>query len=122
MKHLSLQLTVLLLGAIPLAASALDYGPERALLAANTGVAPAAVMPPRATVADVESGAGSDDTVDAATATPRVAPSSRTQPAVESPANRSAPIRDQARGAEPPPRVHDAHPPSWRSLLPGSIQ
>jgi hypothetical protein len=120
MKHLTSWLTVLALGAVPLSAAALDYGPNRPLLAVENG---APQMP------DVNAHAGSAariakpdvaevDAVDAAPAMPRVAP-------VAAP---GAPRSGQAPSASNKPRGKIAKPAtapspaSWQSLLPGSIQ
>ncbi|MGH8214621.1 MAG: hypothetical protein ACREPZ_02855, partial [Rhodanobacteraceae bacterium] len=79
MKHLSSWLTVLVLGAVPLSAAALDYGPNRPLLAVENGAPQmpdvharaestgAMAKPDVASVAEV-------DPSDAAPAIPRVTP------------------------------------------------
>ncbi|HET7611306.1 MAG TPA: hypothetical protein VFK29_05920 [Rhodanobacteraceae bacterium] len=123
MKHLTSWLTVLLLGAVPLSAAALDYGPNRPLLAvengapqmpdvnAHAGSAAPMAKPDVASVAEV-------DAIDAAPAMPRVAP-------VAAP---GAPRPGQAPSASNKPRSKIARPAtapspaSWQSLLPGSIQ
>ncbi|MGH8214902.1 MAG: hypothetical protein ACREPZ_04330 [Rhodanobacteraceae bacterium] len=126
MKHLTLWVTVLVLGAMPLAAAALDYGPNRPLLAVENGAphAPdaqaraestgAMAKPDVASVADVEA--------EASDAAPVVAP--RVTPATSP----GAPRPGQAPSASNKPRSKIARPAtapspaSWQSLLPGSIQ
>jgi hypothetical protein len=123
MKHLSLCLTVLVLGAAPLTAAALDYGPDRPLLAAENGAPqlPSAQTRtesmgtmPKPDVAEVDSGGGAE----AAPAVPRVAPVASpgvTRPAPEA----SASNKPRSRIAKP---ATAPTPASWQSLLPGSIQ
>lgn len=123
MKHLSLCLTVLALGALPLTAAAFDYGSNRPLLAAENGPPqlPGAQLHgsstgrmPKPDVADIESGDGAEP----APAVPRNAPAAT--PGVARPAPQtSARDKPRARIAEP---ASAPTPASWQSLLPGSIQ
>lgn len=128
MKHLSMRLTVLLLGGLPLAAAALDYGPNRPLLAAENGApqlpgaraqaaSPGALPSPDTTEASV------DETPDSSAAALRVAPSAA------SPAAPAALPRSHGPSASNKPATATqgkaavpSDPASWRSLLPGSIQ
>lgn len=124
MKHLSLWVTVLALGSVPLTAAAFDYGPNRPLLAAENGApqlpgaqqtrAESLGSMPKPDVAEVDSGGGAE----AAPAAPRMAPASSpgvTRPAPET----SASNKLRSRIAEP---ATAPTPASWQSLLPGSIQ
>lgn len=123
MKHLSLGLTVLVLGAVPLTAAALDYGSNPPLLAAETGAphlpgaqlhASAMGTMPRPDVAEADNA----DDAEAAPAAPRIAPSQ--SPGVTRPApDTSASIKPRSRVATPSTAPSPA---SWQSLLPGSIQ
>lgn len=127
MKHLSMWLTVLLLGALPLAAAALDYGPERPLLAANEGVAQAPGMQMQATSRDARAipGVGEStsmaDAPGRALASSQVAPPGPSRPAAV-PSGSEVSARNKPRPAVPTHPDAETHPPSWRSLLPGSIQ
>ncbi|HLI18149.1 MAG TPA: hypothetical protein VKV22_07765 [Rhodanobacteraceae bacterium] len=129
MKHLSLCLTVLLLGGVPLAAAAVDYGPNSILLAAeNTAPqlpgAPVrsgnAIPKPDMMAADAEDGGGASD-AGAAPIQQRVAPSASTPRANQAPHSPgpSASNKPHAPAAQPVPVPFT---PSWQSLLPGSIQ
>lgn len=123
MKHLSLCLTVLALGALPLTAAAFDYGSNRPLLAAETGApqlpgaqshASSMGAMAKPDVSDADSGDGAE----AAPAAPRVAPSQT--PGVTRPTpDTSASIKPHTRIAPP---ATAPTPTSWQSLLPGSIQ
>jgi len=123
MKHLSLCLTVLALGALPLTAAAFDYGSNRPLLAAENGApqlpgaqlhgSPTGTMQ-KPDVADIESSDGAET----GPVVPRNAPAA--SPGVTRPAPRtSARNAPRARIAKP---ATAPTPPSWQSLLPGSIQ
>lgn len=125
MKHLSLCVTVLLLGGVPLTAAALDYGPNAPLLAAET----ASPQLPGSQVHAVAHGEmpqsdamTADDGNDAASSpsTQHVAPSSSARPGptqhVPGPAASNKPRGSSAHPTPVPPTA------SWQSLLPGSIQ
>lgn len=129
MKHLSLWLTVVLLGAMPLAAAAFDYGPNQPLLAANASVpqlpgaqvrAAAEGSLPRgdvlATNADDTSAPATDSTSRARQATTPTA--SATRPTRNGTATNSKP-RQAPPLVTPEPLPTQA---TWQSLLPGSIQ
>lgn len=124
MKHPSLYLTVLLLGAVPLAAAALDYGPNRTLLAAENG----APQLPGAQVRAASMGAmpkpdavEADDTSVAPTVAPRVTPSA-SSPA-SAPRNHGPTASNKPRAAAQPNKpATEPGPATWQSLLPGSIQ
>jgi hypothetical protein len=122
MKHLSLLLTVLFAGGIPLTAAALDYGAGQPLLAAENGA------PHLPALRNGTTGTGvaghprvSGDTADDASAT--VAHRARTESShtiavpVRHPQTVSAKADKQQAGAHESPGE-----PSWQSLLPGSIQ
>lgn len=121
MKHLSLCLTVLALGALPLTAAAFDYGSNRPLLAAENGAPqlPGAQLHGSSTGTmpkpdiDIESGNGAE-------AVP-VSPNARAvSPGVTRPAPQtSASNKTRTRIASP---ATAPTPASWQSLLPGSIQ
>lgn len=123
MKHLSLGLTVLLLGTVPLTAAAFDYGANRPLLAAENAApqlpgaqlhATAEGTMPKPDVGDVESG----DAAEATPATPRLAPAQTPGVTRTAPAS-SASNKPRSRIAKP---ASAPTPASWQSLLPGSIQ
>lgn len=121
MKHLSLSLTVLVLGAMPLAAAAVDYGPNHPLLAVESGA-------PQLPGVQEHSGAtgpmakpdvtetGGEDAPDAAPAASRTAPSPGITPPLQAPSAGNKP-RNRASESTTAPS-----PASWQSLLPGSIQ
>jgi hypothetical protein len=123
MKHLSSCLTMLVLGAVPLTAAALDYGPNHPLLAAENGApqlpsaqthAESMGTLPKPVVAEVDGGGSAE----AATVVPRVAPVASpgvTRPAPEASASNKARSRIAKPATAPTPA-------SWQSLLPGSIQ
>lgn len=125
MKHLSSWLTVLILGAVPLSAAALDYGPNRSLLAVESGASQ--LSGARASAASMDTAAKPDragatntegDASDALPATPPIAPvvSPGVSRASQPPSQSSKPLRKIAKPATAP------SPASWQSLLPGSIQ
>jgi len=124
MKHLSMWLTVLLLGSLPLAAVALDYGPNRQLLAAENGAPqlPAmqsqAASPGAMTKSEINE-ANANDTPGPASGAPRATPST-SSPATARGTGPTA--SNKQRGQTPPKSVDQLDPASWRSLLPGSIQ
>ncbi|WHZ19654.1 MAG: hypothetical protein OJF55_001803 [Rhodanobacteraceae bacterium] len=128
MKQLSMWLTVLLLGCLPLAAAALDYGPNRPLLAAENGAPPLpgaqtqAASPSASPKPDIAE-AGVDESPDPAPATLRVAPSA-SSPAEAAPAsrNRGPSASNKPAISAPLKPAIEPDPASWRSLLPGSIQ
>ncbi len=129
MKHSSLWLTVLLLAGTPLAAAAVDYGPNAPLLAADTNA-------PQLPGAQVDAAARgempkpdymSPDTNEPAGSAPSAVAPQRMTPSAGSP--HIAPANgNPGPTASNRPRVPAAHPvpqPStatWQSLLPGSIQ
>jgi hypothetical protein len=124
MKHPSLLLTVLILGAVPLTAAALDYGPNQQLLAVENGSPPLPGAQARAAAMGAmpkpdTAEAGDNDAVDASPALPHA----RSTP--------SAPVAarpDHGPSASNKPRSSTSgpatapSPASWQSLLPGSIQ
>lgn len=127
MKHLSLWLTVVLLGAMPLAAAAFDYGPNQPLLAANASVP----QLPGAQVQAAAEGSLSHGDVLAAnaddTSAPAIDGTAHARPATPSgsasrPARNSAVVNSKPRRA--PPVTSEPLPTqaTWQSLLPGSIQ
>ena len=124
MKHLSLLLTVLMLGAMPLTAAALDYGPNRPLLAVDNSVpqlpgtqahtAQIGTMP-KPDVAE----AGDDDTSDALPAAPHTAPPP--SPPIAGQPSHGPSASNKPRNSTTKPTTAPS-PASWQSLLPGSIQ
>ncbi|MGH8124960.1 MAG: hypothetical protein ACREPK_03855 [Rhodanobacteraceae bacterium] len=127
MKHLPLGLTVLLLGAVPLAATAADYGPNCQLLAANNGTQQLSATQTPAAPTDTltKAGAmasGADDAPDVSPIGPRV------PPAASAPASSGLRSRGPMTSSSKPrdnastkPAVEPS-PATWQSLLPGSIQ
>ncbi|HET9818692.1 MAG TPA: hypothetical protein VFP92_05955 [Rhodanobacteraceae bacterium] len=124
MKHLSLLLTVLILGAVPLTAAALDYGPNQPLLVAENGAPPL----PGAQARAVSMGAMPDpgtaeaddhEVADAAPALPRVVATPSHAAAARPDHGPSASNRPHGRATGHPTAPSPA---SWQSLLPGSIQ
>lgn len=124
MKHLSMWLAVLLLGGLPLAATALDYGPNRQLLAAENGAPQPPGMQTQAAApgAMAKSDLGEanvGDTPGPASAAPRVAPVATPSAATRNPGPTAS---NKPRDPTPSKPVDQLDPASWRSLLPGSIQ
>lgn len=124
MKHLSMLLTVLMLGSVPLAAAALDYGPNQPLLAAENGApqAPgmhAHVASTRATPKLYAAETGDDEASDASPEAPRTATAASSLIVQRSGHGPSASNRPQSTVAKP---ATAPSPASWQSLLPGSIQ
>ncbi|HET7931572.1 MAG TPA: hypothetical protein VFL63_09335 [Rhodanobacteraceae bacterium] len=124
MKHWSLWLTVILLGAMPLAAAAFDYGANGPLLAANTSQPQLPGSQLHATEGTLASGdvQADDASAPAVESTPRTrtAPSTASAPR---PVHTSRTVTSKPH--QPPPLV--APDPlqsqaTWQSLLPGSIQ
>lgn len=129
MKHSSLWLTVLLLAGTPLAAAAVDYGPNAPMLAAegNAPQLPGAQVDAAARGEMPKPDYMSPDANEPAGATPStVAPGRMT-------ASGGAPRTTPSTGNPGPtasnrPRMPIAHPvpqpptATWQSLLPGSIQ
>lgn len=129
MKRSLLWLTVLLLAGTPLAAAALDYGPNAPLLAADANApqlpgaqvdAAARGEMPRPDLAPTESdeaGGGLPSTV----APQRMTPSAATPHAPPATGNPGPTASNRARApvAHPAPQPPTA---TWQSLLPGSIQ
>lgn len=125
MKRLSMWLTVLLLGSLPLAAAALDYGPNRQLLAAENGAPqlPLAQSQPAAqgALAKPDLGeTGASETPGPASSMPRAAPSTSLPAAAARDTGPTA--SNKQRGPVQPKPVDQLDPAAWRSLLPGSIQ
>lgn len=127
MKHLSLWLAVTLLGSMPLAAAAFDYGPGQPLLAASGGETRLPGAPAPAADAELPHGdvalAGNDDAGATAgdVAVPRVrapATADNSVPPRHAAATSSKP-RVPPSSARPLPEPQQA---PWQSLLPGSIQ
>ena len=122
MKHLSLWLTVLLLGGLPLTAAALDYGPNRNLLAAENGAPQLPVLQQRdaagAAASRSDMMAASVEDRNPAPAEPRMIAPSASSAAAARPRGPTAsnPLRN-ANPQQPAPG-----PATWQSLLPGSIQ
>ena len=128
MKHLSWSLTVLLLGAVPLTAAALDYGPNRPLLAVENGTPPLPGANARTASMDAlpkpdAMDASADGTPDASPAVSRVTPSTSSPPVTAAPRGHGPSASNKPRSttkakptAEPDPAA------TWQSLLPGSIQ
>jgi hypothetical protein len=120
MKHVPLWLTVLLLGGLPLTAAALDYGPNRTLLAAENGAPQLPVLQQR----DAPNGAmsrpeaASTESPSPSSAEPRMSPSSASAAATARPRGPTA--SNKSRGANPEQPAPG--PATWQSLLPGSIQ
>jgi hypothetical protein len=127
MKRLSPWLAVLILCSVPLTAAALDYGPNRALLAAGADT-------PQLPGAEVRAAArgemprpdvvSEDAAADANTSAPAAPHAIR--PAV-TPSRPGPPIPNPSPSASNKPHTPAAHPApapaaSWQSLLPGSIQ
>jgi hypothetical protein len=124
MKHLSRLLTVLILGAVPLTAAALDYGPNQPLLVAANDAPPLPGAQARAASMGAmpkPDAAEADDheVADIEPALPRV---------VATPSRAAAARRDRGPSASNRPHGTAAghptapSPTSWQSLLPGSIQ
>lgn len=128
MKHLSMWLTVLLLGGLPLAAAALDYGPNRPLLAAENGApqlpgaraqaaAPGTLRSPDITEASI------DETPDSPAPALRMTPSAASSPAAPAlPRSHGPSASNKPATAAQAKTAVQSDPASWRSLLPGSIQ
>lgn len=122
MKHLSRLLTVLILGAVPLTAAALDYGPNQPLLVAANDAPPLpsarSALMGAITKSDPPE-AGDHEVADAAPAQPRVvATPSR---AAAAPPDRGPSASNRPHGKATGHPVAPS-PASWQSLLPGSIQ
>lgn len=127
MKHLSSCLTVLLLGGVPLAAAAVDYGPNSTLLAAET----TAPQLPGAMRAAPGNAIPKPDMVagDAADAGDAVQPiPQRMAPSASAPRPATPTLRSPGPTANNNPHATTTQPmqvpptASWQSLLPGSIQ
>ena len=121
MKHVPLGLTVLLLGGLPLTAAAFDYGPNRTLLAAESGAPQLPVLEQR----DAPNGAmPKPEVMTAASAESPNSSESRTVPLSTAPAAaappRGATASNTSRGTNPEQPAPG--PATWQSLLPGSIQ
>ncbi len=125
MKHLSLLVTVLLAGGLPLTAAALDYGPSRPMLAVETG---APQLPgSRSQSSSFESANrpdSSDDPEAEAEVPAPAAPPRDTRPAATGGEHLRPPGTSSARNKTPPPAkpAHEGTGLSWQALLPGSIQ
>ncbi|MBS0381501.1 MAG: hypothetical protein JSR56_03625 [Proteobacteria bacterium] len=121
MKRLSLCLAVILLGGLPLAAAALDYGPDRPLLAAENGApqlptARESVSAMQVTKPDL---AEPEDTQEATT--PQRMTPSAASPA-PAPRGTGPSASNKPRASAPPKPAAQPDAATWRSLLPGSIQ
>ena len=124
MKRLSMWLTVLCLGSLPLAAAALDYGPNRQLLAAENGAPQLPLMQPQGTASRAAAKpdlgeANASDTPGPASVAARVTPSAASPAATR---NSGATASNKQSGSAPAKPVDQLDPAAWRSLLPGSIQ
>ncbi|MGH8183254.1 MAG: hypothetical protein ACREPH_06325 [Rhodanobacteraceae bacterium] len=133
MRHLSLCVTVLLLGGLPLTAAAVDYGSDSLLLAADTGAPqlPGAIGHGAAKGESAKPGLmtldanAANDSAEAnevvpLPATQRMAPSGASHPA-SAPRNTGASASNKPRAPTTRP-IPAPVPASWQSLLPGSIQ
>jgi hypothetical protein len=128
MKHLSLCVTVLLLGAVPLTAAALDYGPNRPLLAVANGAPQLPGAQARATpMGAMTKSGGSDADAEEAPDAPPVAP--HMTPSTSSPSSGAVRARGPTASnkpasatAQPSKADVESGPATWQSLLPGSIQ
>ncbi|HWG66016.1 MAG TPA: hypothetical protein VN662_01175 [Rhodanobacteraceae bacterium] len=130
MRRSSLWLTVLLIGGMPLAAAAVDYGPNAPLLAADTNApqlpgsqvsAAARGETPKPELTDDTEAGGSDSAPGPAPTPQRMMPSASSPRAV-APAHGFGPAarnKPHAPATPPAPALPTA---SWQSLLPGSIQ
>lgn len=118
-------LTVVLLGGLPLAAAALDYGPNRPLLAAENGApqlptAQESATSMQATKPDLtEAG---DDAPETAATPPRMAPSAASPAPTTATRNPGPSANNKPHTQTPPKPVALPDSAAWRSLLPGSIQ
>lgn len=125
MKHLSTWLAVLLLGAVPLTATAADYGPDRQLLAVeNAAPQMPDVQSRSATTGSMAkpdfAEANAEGSGSASPMPPRMTPSAASPPA-SSP--HAAPMAsNKPRSSAPAKPALEPAPATWRSLLPGSIQ
>lgn len=128
MKHLSMSLTVLLLGVLPLAAvAAVDYGPNRPLLAATGNASqlpsPQAAGPSAGAAPKLDLlSANNDSAPDPAPSTPLVPPPTSSTPPSAAPRGGAPSASNKTRGVAPAKPETEPAPESWRSLLPGSIQ
>lgn len=126
MKQLSMWLTVMLLGGLPLAAAALDYGPNRPLLAAESG-APQLPTAQGSTTSMGQAGKSDlmetgDDAPEAAATPPRMTPSAASPTPVAAAHSPGPSASNKSRNQTPPKPVVLPDSAAWRSLLPGSIQ
>ncbi|HEX5352669.1 MAG TPA: hypothetical protein VFW60_01165 [Rhodanobacteraceae bacterium] len=126
MKHLSLWLTVLLVGAAPLAAAAADYGPNCQLPAANNGeqqtsATQTAAAPTDAIAKSDPLAAGADDPSGILPLSPRVAPAS-SAPSSSALRSQGPMSSSKPRGNAPTKPAVEPNPATWQSMLPGSIQ
>jgi hypothetical protein len=118
MKRLSSLLTVLLLGAVPLTAAALDYGPNRTLLAVENSVPQLPDTQVRAT--SPEPAAPESDPAAPLPVASRTTPGS-SPAALRRTARQAAHGKAQPTTSKPDPATTPSQF-SWQSLLPGSIQ
>lgn len=125
MKHLSTWLAVLLLGAVPLAATAADYGPDRQLLAVEN----AAPQMPDVQSRSATTGsmarpdyveANAEGASNASPVPPRMTPSAASPPPASS--ARGPVASNKPHSSAPAKPALEPAPATWRSLLPGSIQ
>lgn len=121
MKHLSLWLTVLVMGVVPLAAAAQDYDPNRALVAVENGGPQMLGESSRTTATGALPKPDAGDADDTAGPMPRATPSAASTPSPATPRNGGSGATKPVAPGVPKPSV-EPNPASWRSLLPGSIQ
>lgn len=114
MKFLSIPVAILILVALPLTATAVEYGPGRAMLAASDG---APQLPTLGTGAASAAPMEKPDLADATGAGAPAAPAPVPPPHAHAPASHHADKpAHPGKAAAPPTQA------SWQSLLPGSIQ
>lgn len=125
MKHALPWVAVLLLAGVPLTAAALDYGPNRPLLAAENGAPQLPVLQqrnaPTGETSRPDAMTATIDTPESSPAMPRMAPSaSSSPPAARGGRGPTASAKPRNGTAMQP--AAEPGPATWQSLLPGSIQ